>query len=303
MTPLALLKPWYVYHPRQVLRRLKRAIRPPADPVQVVGLPWGCPLEIDIRETIGRSVWTAGVYDLAVCEVLHRAADPALLALDVGANIGAMTGLLATRAAEVWAFEPYPPVLDRLRRNVSQLAGRPGFARCIVHPVALSDHAGEVVMECPDGFDGNQGLARVADPAPSANGTNGAATPGRVRVAVRAATLDELLGERQVGVMKLDVEGHELAVLQGACAAIGAGRVRSVVFEDHVGPDGPVAGFLREQGYEVLAVGWELRGPVLRAAGESAHQSYEAPSYLATRDPGVIASARPRGWRCLGGGR
>ncbi|HVL12834.1 MAG TPA: hypothetical protein VM529_09720, partial [Gemmata sp.] len=121
-------KPWFVYRPGQLCRRFARAVRPPADPVQVVDLPWGCPLEIDTRETIGRSVWTAGVYDLAVVEVLTRLADRGRLAVDAGANVGAMTGALAARAGEVWAFEPHPDVFRSLEANVARFAGLPGFA-------------------------------------------------------------------------------------------------------------------------------------------------------------------------------
>ncbi|QEG27294.1 31-O-demethyl-FK506 methyltransferase FkbM [Gemmata obscuriglobus] len=253
----------------------------------MVRLPWGCALEIDIREDIGRSVWTAGVFDLAVAEVLFRAADPALLALDVGANIGSMSGLLAARAAEVWAFEPYPPVLERLRRNVSRLTGAGQFAHCQVFPLALSDHEGEARLACPDGSDKNHGLARIADSG---------------SVAVRVAPLDALLGNREVGVMKLDVEGHEQAVLSGATHSLAAGRIRNIVFEDHVGPGGAVGKILRSYGYKLYAIGWVLRGPVLKPADETAHRVYEAPSYLATLAPEVVASCRQRGWRCLGRG-
>ena len=63
-------KPWFVYRPGQLVRRAGRAVFPPRNPVQVVPLPWGCSLEIDTRETIGRAVWTAGVYDLAVVEAV-----------------------------------------------------------------------------------------------------------------------------------------------------------------------------------------------------------------------------------------
>ena len=136
-------KPWFVYRPRQLFRRVVRAIRPPADPVQLVGLPWGCTIEVDVRETIGRSIWTAGVHDLAVVEVLYRLADPALLAIDAGANIGAMTGVLAARAGEVWAFEPHPVVYVRLVANAGRFAGLHGFAPCQVFQVALSDTDGE----------------------------------------------------------------------------------------------------------------------------------------------------------------
>jgi FkbM family methyltransferase len=255
--------------------------------VQVVNLPWGCPIEIDVGETIGRSIWTAGVYDLAVVEILLRLADPELLAIDAGANIGAMTGALAARAGEVWAFEPHPAVFSRLAANVARFAGLRGFAPCRPFQVALSDADGEVRLETPEEFAGNQGTARV--------------TAG-VGTAVRAARLDTLLAGREVGVMKVDVEGHELSVFRGAAESLAAGRVRHVVFEDHAGPDSPVCRLLTGHGYTVFEVGWRLGGPVLAPPGSGTHRRYEAPSYLATRNPdGVLARCRRGGWECFRG--
>jgi FkbM family methyltransferase len=259
-------------------------VRPPADPVQVVDLPWGCPLEIDIRETIGRSVWSAGVYDLAVVEVLTRLAVPDRLAIDAGANIGALTGALAARAGEVWAFEPHPQVRRRLEANVGRFAGRPGFAPCRVFDIALSDADGTARLEIPDEFAGNQGLAKL--------GTEGIAVP--------TARLDGLLAGREVGVMKVDVEGHELGVFQGTAESLAAGRIGHVVFEEHAGPDSPACRFLTDHGYHLFEVGWRLAGPVLSPPGRGGARRYEAPSLLATRHPDqATAACRPRGWRCF----
>jgi len=279
------LKPWFVYRPGQLLRRVARAVRPPSDPVQVVDLPWGCSLQIDTRETIGRAIWTCGVYDLSVAEVLTRLADPKLLAIDAGANIGAMTGLLAICAAEVWAFEPHPDVCHRLVGNVARFVGHTGFAPCRVFEQALSDSDGEARLENTDGFAANHGLARIT---------------GGVGIPVATARLDTLLGDREVGLMKLDVEGHELSVLRGAETALAAGRVRHIVFEDHVGPESPVCSYLAIQGYRLFEIGWRLTGPHVTSPGRRGARAYEAPSYLATRDPvGATARCGIRGWECL----
>jgi FkbM family methyltransferase len=280
-------KPWFVYRPRQLFRRVVRAIRPPANPVQVVGLPWGCSIEVDVRETIGRSIWTAGVHDLAVGEGLYRLADPALLAIDAGANIGAMTGVLAARAGEVWAFEPHPVVYVRLVANAGRFAGLHGFAPCRVFQVALSDTDGEVRLETPEGFAQNQGTARVS---------TGSGTP------IPAARLDTRLAGRAVGVMKMDVEGHELNVLRGAEESLAAGQIRHLVFEDHAGPDSPVCRLLAGHRYALFEVGWRLGGPVLAPPASRTHRPYEAPSFLATRDPDrALARCRPGGWECFHG--
>ena len=260
-------------------------MRPPTNPIQVVDLPWGCSLEIDTRETIGRSVWTAGVHDLAVVEVLFRLADPKRLAIDVGANIGAITGALAARAGEVWAFEPHPTVFQRLASNVERFTGNRGFANCRLFQAALTEIDGELCLETTEGFENNQGTARV---------TSGPGTR------VRAFRLDALLAQQVVGVLKVDVEGHELCVLRGAESSLIEGRIRHIVFEDHVGPGSPVCRFLAGHGYTLFEIGWRLKGPILGQLGSGVRRVYEAPSYLATREPdGAFSRCSTRGWECF----
>jgi FkbM family methyltransferase len=282
-----LWKPWFVYRPGQLVRRAVRAVVRPRSPVQTVELPWGCRLTVDTRETIGRSVWHTGVYDLAVVEVLMRLARADELSLDVGANIGAMAGALAARSAEVWAFEPHPDVFARLTANLGWLDGRPGFAPCRAFRLALAAADGTASLECPGGFADNHGLARLAD------------GPG---LSVETARLDRLLGGRPVGVLKLDVEGGEAAVLDGAADAVAAGRIRHIVFEDHTGPGGEVIRRLRAAGYAVFEIGWRMRGPVLADPGAGVGRAYQPPNYLATRDRAAAEEAcRRPGWECLTG--
>jgi FkbM family methyltransferase len=287
------IKPWYFYRPVQLLRRLWRGICPPAEPVQVVWLPWGCSIEVDIRETIGRSIWHIGVYELSTAEVLWRLTNRQMLAIDVGANIGAMTGLLAAKAAEVWAFEPHPELASRLRRNVSRFSGRPGFAPSVVYELALSDRAGQARLAMPDDFANNHGLAQLVDLDTEE------AADYREQLLVSTVRLDDLVGERTVGLMKLDVEGHELAVLHGAQAALASGRIRNLVFENHAGPGSPVCRLLQGYGYNLYLIQWRFTGPRL-APVDQPPRPYEPPNYLATREPATAqAICQKRGWHCL----
>jgi FkbM family methyltransferase len=279
------LKPWYVYRPSQLIRRLIRCAAIPHRPIQTVWLPWGCPIQIDIQEAIGRCIWEAGVYDLAVVEVSSRLASAGDLALDVGANIGAMTSALAARAERVWAFEPHPEVYLRLRSNVAAFVKMPGFGACETFELALAAENGSAVLECPDGFKQNSGIARLGV---------------GMGVSVRTSRLDAILGEQLVGVMKLDVEGAELNVLKGAEMALRNGQLINIIFEDHKGQDGPVMEYLQQFGYSLFEISWRLRGPTLAILGSHSQKKYEAPSYLATRDPNrALTACRPAGWCCL----
>ena len=287
----SVVKPWYLFRPRQALRRILRAMRRPAQPWQIIELAWGCQIIADIRETVGRSLWTAGIYDLAVTEVLYRLTEPNSLALDVGANIGVMTGVMAARGAEVWAFEPYPATYQRLCVNLERWQHLPGFGRCTPLALAASDVDGDCAMECPQGFAENNGLARLRP---------GAGASGAGATTVRTARLDSLLERRAVSMLKIDVEGHELAVLRGAERVLADGTVRHIVFEEHAGPAAPSCRFLAERGFVVMKIGWQTTGPLLAPLTSSVHRASEAPSYLATRDPAAaLAGCSSRGWKCL----
>lgn len=133
--------------------------------------------------------------------VLSRA--PAPVFLDVGANIGAYT-LIASEVhgADVISFEPIPAAFAKLERNV-HLNGR---ERVTMLPVAVGREQGELRMTC----NGASPINHVVTDASETNQT----------MVVAVETLDavcERLGLSPT-MIKIDVEGHEPAVLEGASA-------------------------------------------------------------------------------------
>lgn len=264
--------------------------------MQLTELPWGLSLEYAREEQIGLCIARRGVFDLAVSEVLYRLTDPGELALDVGANVGHMTSLLAARTGRagcVWAFEPHPHIRSHLEHNVSRWP-RHRVAPVVVHAEALSNRSGHASLFLNHGFSWNQGSASLVRDPQNAEGL--------AEVEVTTRRLDDLLETHTVGVMKVDVEGHERAVLQGACRALSNHRIRDVVFEDFDNPPTPVAMLLQAYGYTVFSIDHTLLGPVLRSARVRAAQSSgDDPSYLATTDPTrALARLTPRRWAALG---
>lgn len=287
----AFWKPWYVHRPWQLMLRAFRSVGPRPPSAVVIRLPWGVAIEIDPGEDIGRAIWTTGVYDLAVSEVLWRLATPGATAVDLGANIGYMTGLLAVRcgpAGRVLAVEPNPLVLPRLRGNVARVTVASGAARVAVHPVAASDRAGTARLACPASFEGNNGVGYLTTEL------------GGGQTEVPTARLDDLVGE-PVQVMKVDVEGHEATALRGCERLLAGGQIRHLIFEEHGGPDSETCRLLASHGYTMFQLGWTMRGPTLSEPGRPAVvRPYEAPSYLATISPtDAEAACRPRGWEVL----
>jgi len=287
----SLWKPWYVYRPTQILRRLTRFLRKPPEGLVRIALPWGVAIAVNPRETIGQALWTAGIYDLAVSELLYRLTPVGGTVVDAGANIGYMTSLLAARVGptgRVLAFEPHPMLAELLRRNVDEMARTFPKAPIEVHQVALSDSVGTARLLCPEEFSANQGLGFLS------TGGDGVQVP-TIRV-------DDLLGDGVVAVMKLDVEGHEPAVLRGASRLLGERRLRHVVFEDHHGSESETCQVFRSAGYTLFQVGWSMGGLILAdLTAPPVCSPYEAPSYLATVAPDeAIAAGGPRGWRVFG---
>lgn len=290
----SLWKPWFVYRPRQLARRVGRALAAPPAGLTAVTLPWGATLSVNAGETVGKSIWTTGVYDIAVSEVLFRLTPVGGQAIDAGANVGYMTSLLAAKAGpggRVESFEPHPVVGQRLRDNVRHGAG-PAVAAVGVHAVALSDAAGVARFVIPGDFAANEGIGHIAaGGGPAAN-----------EITVPTATLDDLFPDRRFDVMKIDVEGHEAAVLRGARGLLGRGAIRHVVFEDHAIAASEPARLLKAAGYTLLQLGWAMRGPVTAPLdAPRVCKDYEAASYLATLDAaGAAALLAPRGWRIYG---
>jgi len=293
MNPLrALTRPEYAFRPRQVLTRLRRVMQTrPA--IADVTLPWGDVLRVCPRETIGSEIWHLGIFDLPIAEVLWRLLDRGEQALDVGANIGQMTSLLRCKAGPaglVRAFEPHPELfraLEFLRdAPVNQRPAAPLELVC----AGLSDAPGPAFIEAGPGWEENRGLGRVV--------TNPADGRGP---AIALRTLDECLPpDAKVGVAKVDVEGHELAVLRGALATLARGAVRDWVYEDLGAGPSPVAALLRKHGYAVFVVQSRWSGLGLRPLDTPADAADLPHNFLATREPErARARLAGRGWQVL----
>jgi FkbM family methyltransferase len=124
--------------------------------------------------------------------------DRARVSIDVGANLGGYTLLLRKLSARVIAYEPNPDLAARLNR-VFRWSRSVEVRRC-----ALSDKSGSAMLRVPS----DHGRSTIE----AANNIGGReASP----VSVETRQLDEEpVGD--VGFIKIDVEGHELAVLRGS---------------------------------------------------------------------------------------
>lgn len=140
--------------------------------------------------------------------LLPELVDPTRAAVDVGANRGVWTHQMAALCPRVYAFEPNPKMFSILD------AARPANAE--VRRIALSDRAGVASLKVPRSARGfsNQHASLETN-------WSGAVEFGVVEVST--ARLDDLDLE-PCGFIKIDVEGHEPAVIAGALGLIARDR-------------------------------------------------------------------------------
>jgi FkbM family methyltransferase len=119
------------------------------------------------------------------------------VSIDAGAWWGPWTYWLSRRSDSVIAFEPNPDAAALLRR-VSN-------ARVRVEEFALSNKAGNATLHASD-VRGRDALATLTGPK---------GEPGEREIPIRTAVLDDYHFE-DVKFLKVDVEGHEAAMIEGA---------------------------------------------------------------------------------------
>jgi FkbM family methyltransferase len=122
-------------------------------------------------------------------------------AIDVGANIGTISYFLSKYSKENHAFEIHPRIAEKLRRAK--------LANTKVYEIGLSDSRRSARLRVPlAGFGPIFGNGTIE----AANDLGGGAV---AQQDLPVAMLDDFK-LRDVGLIKIDVEGHELAVLRGA---------------------------------------------------------------------------------------
>ena len=154
--------------------------------------------------------------------------------LDVGANIGivTLTALKQHGFRRAVSIEAEP---GNFRLLVANVALNRGDAEVRTFNVAASSGAGEAPLRVSRGSHGEHAL--VAEPAPDED-----------IVTVRTRPLDEILAEAEhgpgdVGFLKIDTEGHEPRVLDGARAVLSAGPPTMIEYapfryvDSEYGPD------------------------------------------------------------------
>jgi FkbM family methyltransferase len=232
--------------------------------------------EADLSSTLEWQLWAFGGYEQHFADLFRLLVKSGDRCVDVGANVGVHTvrlARLAGPAGRVIAIEPDPDLARRATRNL-QLNG---LANVRLVNAAASDRAGEMSLYRPGPADTNRARASLL---PHGYLTGDALT-------VPVVTVDEVCGGERVALIKIDVEGHEAAVVRGAARTIER-DAPAVIFEyaaELLGDDPqPAFGWLTERGYAMFAVCADRHGVTgrVRLALDRVHEpSPQDANYLA----------------------
>jgi FkbM family methyltransferase len=183
------------------------------------------------------------------------------VALDVGANNGVTSLLFARIFNRVHAFEPNVELISRWERVAPR--------NVITHPTALSDRQKTAILRIPiRGGVELSGWASLSTP--------GIPEPDAIRrLEVSCQALDALdISQHPVDFVKIDVEGHELLVLEGARECIARWQPWLVI---EAWDRETVISTLAKMNYEVVPLERVLKVPIssaniaLRPRSEAVH--------------------------------
>jgi FkbM family methyltransferase len=191
-----------------------------------------CEIELAVSSGFSYKRLRAAQKEPFTVEWLERSIRPGAVLFDIGANVGAYS-LIAAKLADgdvtVYAFEPAAPSFADLSRNIALN----GCERSVIPlPLALWDRTGAVTFGYRSLEPGDAGHAVSDD--------RGSASASESSQRALAFRLDDLVAWFELPtptLVKLDVDGPELKVLEGATATMSDARCRELMIEIDGLPD------------------------------------------------------------------
>ncbi|MBS0237766.1 MAG: FkbM family methyltransferase [Proteobacteria bacterium] len=224
---------------------------------------------------IGNRVW-----EPRITAQLQKLIKPNLCFIDVGANIGYFSVnaalLLAGSNARVYAFEPNPTIYELLSKNI-QINW--SLAPISLRQIALGADLGQLELRIPGTRASN---ATLLGPRSIKEGTD------YTSIWVDVTTIDKLgIDPKSIGTIKIDVEGAEAMVVQGAKTTLRDGPQINLIMEwdtkaqaDDVGATSWLIEYFASLGFRAYILESGLQETPLRSLG-----SRDYCNLFLTRDP------------------
>lgn len=160
-------------------------------------------------------------YEEETVRLFERLLEPGMRVVDVGAHVGFFT-LIAARlvgpAGRVYAFEPEPLNYALLSINIQ----RNGYSNVLAVQKALTNSCGPHELFVSSLDNGSHSLYR------------GRGRQGKKTLRIETTTLDAFLATQEwprVGLVKIDVEGAEISVLEGMSRLLGEPHAPRLIIE------------------------------------------------------------------------
>lgn len=170
----------------------------------------GLPIEVDPRDLVGSHILAYGAWEKETVAFVCNWLRPGMTVIDVGAHIGQYT-MIASVCVEaigrVHAFEPHPGLFGILQRNIL----RAHCKNVVSSPLALGRSSTQRRLYTY-GID-NLGAASLMPIYPTLDAS----------VPVNVVRLDDYVAANAVGrvdFVKIDAEGAELEILEGAAQTL-----------------------------------------------------------------------------------
>jgi FkbM family methyltransferase len=231
---------------RALFRSYARTRYQPGARVEPLTTKLGDLFDADLSSFVEWQLWAFGGYEEHFAELFRCLVSSGDRCVDVGANVGVHTVRLAKLAGprgEVIALEPDEELANRARRNImlNQLSNAH-----VINAAASDEPRGTVHLYRPGASDTNRARASLL---------RHSYLTGDVST-VPLVTIDEICSG-PASLIKIDVEGHEGAVVRGAATTI-TRYLPAVVFEYAPelldDPSQSPFGWLAARGYELLRV-------------------------------------------------
>ncbi len=256
----------------------------------------GLRFELVPGEYVDQHIYVEGIFERRFLDGLHAyfTQHPGDVMLDVGCNIGNHSCFLADCFRAVYACDPNPIVTARMQANVA----RNRIGNVTIRTVGLGDATSTLHLKV--NRDGNLGASALTD-TPDADTLAVPIVVGDD--AVREAVISN--GKGKIDLLKVDVEGHELAVFTGLRQTI-AQHGPIIAFEFHAAERPPgewdviaavLGGYVFTEPFHAPAdagpldkLRWHLERcgrPVLERFTQPEHRSYD--NILAFPDEATLA--------------
>jgi FkbM family methyltransferase len=182
-------------------------------------------MECDLRKMLQRQFYFFGTYFLEepVLDKWREQACTAKIIFDIGANAGIYSFAAAScnPISQIFAFEPTPDILNHLKSTVNENHLQD---RIHVHSTAISSTSGTAILNFFTGenYD-NEGMNFVSTSAKDDKS-----------IQVNTSTLDDFCikyGLQNIDMIKIDVQGYEPEVLEGAEQLLSRKAINMIFFE------------------------------------------------------------------------